>query len=95
MSLAVEDLERLARLARLHFSPEDVTRYRDELNTILNMVDTLKAADTAGVEPMAHPLDMAQRLRPDVVSETNQREKLMAAAPQTESGLFVVPRVIE
>lgn len=95
MSLAVEDLERLARLARLHFSPEDVTRYRDELNTILNMVDTLKAADTAGVEPMAHPLDMAQRLRPDEATETNQREKLMAAAPQTEAGLFVVPRVIE
>ncbi len=95
MSLAVEDLERLARLARLHFSPEDVTRYRDELNTILSMVDTLKAADTDGVEPMAHPLDMAQRLRPDVATEGDQREKLMAAAPQTEAGLFVVPRVIE
>ncbi len=95
MSLAVEDLERLARLARLHFSPEDVTRYRDELNTILTMVDTLKAADTSGVEPMAHPLDMAQRLRPDAVTEANEREKLLAAAPQTEGGLFVVPRVIE
>ncbi len=95
MSLAVEDLERLARLARLHFSPEDVTRYRDELNTILSMVDTLKAADTDGVEPMAHPLDMAQRLRPDEATEENQREKLMAAAPQAEAGLFVVPRVIE
>ncbi len=95
MSLAVEDLERLARLARLHFSPEDVTRYRDELNTILSMVDTLKAADTDGVEPMAHPLDMAQRLRPDEATEANQREKLMAAAPQAEAGLFVVPRVIE
>lgn len=95
MSLAAEDLERLARLARLHFSTDDVPRYRDELNTILEMVDTLKSADTEGVTPMAHPLDMAQRLRPDAVSESNQRDALMDAAPQSENGLFVVPRVVE
>lgn len=95
MSLAAEDLERLARLARLHFSTDDVPRYRDELNTILEMVDTLKSADTEGVTPMAHPLDMAQRLRADVVSESDQREVFMAEAPQTENGLFIVPRVIE
>ena len=95
MSLAAEDLERLARLARLQFSPEDVTRYRDELNTILTMVDTLKAAETQGVEPMAHPLDMAQRLRADAVTEVDRRDALMQAAPQSEDGLFVVPRVIE
>lgn len=95
MSLAAEDLQRLARLARLRFADADAERYRDELNTILEMVDTLKAADTDGVTPMAHPLDMAQRLRLDGVTETNQREDLMSAAAQTENGLFVVPRVIE
>ena len=73
----------------------DAERYRDELNTILDMVDTLKAAETDGVTPMAHPLDMAQRLRPDAATESDQRAELMKAAAQTENGLFVVPRVIE
>lgn len=95
MSLAAEDLQRLARLARLRFADTDAERYRDELNTILDMVDTLKAAETDGVTPMAHPLDMAQRLRPDAATESDQRAELMKAAAQTENGLFVVPRVIE
>lgn len=95
MSLAADDLQRLARLARLGLATEDVARYRDELNTILSLVETLQSAATEGVEPMAHPLDMHQRLRPDGVSEPDARESLMQAAPQAQDGLFVVPRVIE
>lgn len=95
MSLAEEDLARLARLARLRFDPDSAAQTRDELNTILDMVDRLKSADTQGVQPMAHPLDMVQRLRADAVSEENAREALMAAAPDARDGLFVVPRVIE
>lgn len=95
MSLAEEDLARLARLARLRFDPDSAAQTRDELNTILDMVDRLKSADTQGVQPMAHPLDMVQRLRTDAVSEENAREALMAAAPDARDGLFVVPRVIE
>ncbi|MEN8718943.1 MAG: Asp-tRNA(Asn)/Glu-tRNA(Gln) amidotransferase subunit GatC [Oceanococcaceae bacterium] len=95
MSLAADDLQRLARLARLGLATEDVARYGDELNTILALVETLQSAATKGVEPMAHPLDMHQRLRPDSVSEPEARESLMRAAPQAQDGLFVVPRVIE
>ncbi|MGB1556702.1 MAG: Asp-tRNA(Asn)/Glu-tRNA(Gln) amidotransferase subunit GatC [Oceanococcaceae bacterium] len=95
MSLAEEDLARLARLARLRFDPDSAAQTRDELNTILDMVDRLKSANTQGVQPMAHPLDMVQRLRTDAVSEENAREALMAAAPDARDGLFVVPRVIE
>lgn len=95
MTLAVQDLERLARLARLEFSAAEVERYQGELNTILGMVDALKQAQTDGVEPLAHPLDMAQRLRPDAVTEPEAREALLGGAPETRDGLFVVPRVIE
>ena len=95
MSLAEQDLRRLARLARLEFTEADVPRYQTELNSILEMVDTLQSAQTEGVAPMAHPLDMAQPLRPDAVTEGNDRETLMAAAPQAQDGHFAVPRVIE
>ena len=70
-------------------------KYQSELNSILEMVDTLQTAQTEGVAPMAHPLDMTQPLRPDAVTEDNQRETLMAAAPEAQAGHFAVPRVIE
>ena len=70
-------------------------RYSSNLNDILAMVDQLNQADTTDVSPMAHPLDMVQRLRPDAVSETDQRERFQALAPATERGLYRVPRVIE
>nr|MBV6628337.1 Asp-tRNA(Asn)/Glu-tRNA(Gln) amidotransferase subunit GatC [Oceanococcus sp. HetDA_MAG_MS8] len=95
MSLAEQDLRRLARLARLEFTEADVPKYQSELNSILEMVDTLQTAQTEGVAPMAHPLDMTQPLRPDAVTEDNQRETLMAAAPEAQAGHFAVPRVIE
>jgi aspartyl-tRNA(Asn)/glutamyl-tRNA(Gln) amidotransferase subunit C len=65
------------------------------LGDVLTLIDQLQAADTAGVEPMAHPLDAVQRLRADVVSEPDQRTALQAIAPAVADGLFLVPKVIE
>lgn len=85
----------VARLARIHVSEADTAELVQRLDTILNLVDTLQAADTDGVEPLANPLDAVQRLRPDTVTEPDQRARLLALAPASEQGLFLVPRVIE
>ena len=95
MSLPRDQVLVIAHLARLQVDDEDVERYGRELAGILELVDQLNAVDVAGVSPMAHPLDMTQRLRDDVVTETNQRDALMAAAPAAADGLFLVPKVIE
>jgi len=95
MSLAPSEVEKIAHLARLAISEEDAAAYADNLSNILALVEEMSAVDTADVVPMAHPLDMAQRLRPDVVAETDQREAFQAVAPQTDAGLYLVPKVIE
>ena len=95
MSLAPEDVEKIAHLARLAIDPADIPKYAGELSNILALVEQMNAVDTAGVEPMAHPLDAVQRLRPDAVTEGDQRDKFQAIAPQTEAGLYLVPKVIE
>jgi aspartyl-tRNA(Asn)/glutamyl-tRNA(Gln) amidotransferase subunit C len=95
MSLSPEQVRQVAHLARLALDPERVEPYARQLSDILAMVDQLAAADTAGVSPMAHPMDMTQRLRPDVVSEPNLRETYQAHAPAVENGLYLVPKVIE
>jgi aspartyl-tRNA(Asn)/glutamyl-tRNA(Gln) amidotransferase subunit C len=95
MALERSDVEKIAHLARLQIREEEVPGYTQTLSDILALVDQLQAADTTGVEPMAHPLDAVQRLRADVVSEGNQREQLQSVAPAVENGLFLVPRVIE
>jgi aspartyl-tRNA(Asn)/glutamyl-tRNA(Gln) amidotransferase subunit C len=95
MSLSPEQIRQVAQLARLQLAPEQTEHYARQLSNILAMVDRLSRADTEGVAPMAHPLDMVQRLRPDVVTETNQREALQAIAPQVSDGVYLVPRVIE
>jgi len=95
MSLDKHEVERIAHLARLEIDPGAVPEYARNLSNILDLVEQLDAADTAGVEPMAHPLEVRQRLREDVVTETNQRERFQAIAPQVEDGLYLVPRVIE
>lgn len=95
MSLDRSDVEQIAHLARLQIDTADIDPYGQALNSILELVDRMQAVDTAGVEPLAHPLDAVQRLRADEVSEPNQRETLMAIAPATEDGLFLVPKVIE
>lgn len=95
MSLEKEDVEKIAHLARLGINAEDVTDYARNLSDILDLVEQMSAVDTAGVTPMAHPLDAQQRLRADEVTEENQRDQLQANAPQVEDGLFLVPQVIE
>ena len=94
-SLQKQDIEKIAHLARLGINETDVPGYAHDLTNILGMVEQMSAIDTAGVTPMAHPLDAHQRLRADVVTEHNQREQFQAIAPQVEAGLFMVPQVIE
>jgi aspartyl-tRNA(Asn)/glutamyl-tRNA(Gln) amidotransferase subunit C len=95
MSLTPEQVQQVAHLARLELNAEMVPTYAQQLSNILAMVDQLTAANTQGVSPMAHPLGLTQRLRPDVVTETNRREVYQAHAPAVEDGLFLVPKVIE
>jgi aspartyl-tRNA(Asn)/glutamyl-tRNA(Gln) amidotransferase subunit C len=89
------DIEKLAHLARLNVEGSQLDEVAHSLSNILAMVDQLKAVDTTGVEPMAHPLSVAQRLRADNITESNQREAFLAIAPHTEGGLYLVPKVIE
>jgi aspartyl-tRNA(Asn)/glutamyl-tRNA(Gln) amidotransferase subunit C len=95
MALDKSDVENIAHLARLAISEGDVPAYAENLSNILGLVEQMNAVDTSGVGPMAHPLEMAQRLREDVVTEENQREHFQQHAPAVENGLFLVPKVIE
>jgi len=95
MSLERTDVEKIAHLARVEIGGEELDAIASDLSNILDLVEQLSAADTEGVVPMAHPLHMAQRLRPDEVSEENQRELFQSIAPQTEAGLYLVPKVID
>jgi aspartyl-tRNA(Asn)/glutamyl-tRNA(Gln) amidotransferase subunit C len=88
-------VDHIAHLARLAVSEAEAVNYVAKLSRILEFVDDLKRVDTAGVAPMAHPLDMAQRLRPDQVTEADQRDLFQLNAPRAEEGLYLVPRVIE
>lgn len=95
MSLKPEDVQAIAHLARIEINESDSERYATDLSNILSLAEQMNAVDTTGVVPMAHPMDATQRLRADKVTETNQREKLQANAPDVENGLFKVPRVID
>ncbi|MGV6818458.1 MAG: Asp-tRNA(Asn)/Glu-tRNA(Gln) amidotransferase subunit GatC [Thiotrichales bacterium] len=95
MSLDADAVERIAHLARLKIEDSAVEDYARNLSDILNFVEQLSSVDTSGIEPMAHPQDVSQRLRPDEVTETNQRERFQAIAPAVENGLYLVPKVIE
>lgn len=95
MSLSPEQIQQVAHLARLHLQPEQVAPYARQLSNIFEMVSRLSQADTQSVEPMAHPLEMTQRLRPDAVTEADRREVFQAHAPAVQDGHYLVPRVIE
>lgn len=95
MSLTPEQVRKVATLARLQVDDDQVDAYARELSNILDLVETLEAADTASVEPMAHPLDLTARLRDDAVTEGDEREVFQAIAPAVESGVYLVPKVIE
>ena len=95
MSLSPDQIERLARLARIALGPAEEAAVVGQLNRVLGLIDQMRAVDTAGIEPMSHPVEVAQRQRPDLVTETDQRELFQAAAPAVEAGLYLVPRVLE
>lgn len=95
MSLERADVQKIAHLARLAVSDAEADALKTNLSSILDLVAQMDAVDTDGVEPMAHPTDMAQRLRADEVTEQNRREVFQAHAPSVENGLFLVPKVIE
>jgi len=95
MSLSDDQIRRLARLARIAIGEEESTQVRDRMNRMLGLIDQLQAVDTTGIEPMSHALDVVQALRPDAVTESDQRERFQAGAPAVEDGLYLVPKVIE
>ncbi len=95
MALERTEVEKIAHLARLGLSEGELPRTTATLNSILGLIDSMQAVDTDGIEPLAHPLETTQRLRADAVTEANQREAYQAIAPAVESGLYLVPKVIE
>lgn len=95
MALEQDQVRNIAELARLQIDENQIAEYQKNLTNILDLVDQLSTADTTGIEPMAHPLDAVQRLRADIVTESNQREHFQSIAPATDNGHFLVPRVIE
>lgn len=95
MSLSPEEVKKIAYLARLSIEEEHVEQYSQDLSSIFGLVEQMNAAAVDNIEPMAHPQDAMQRLRDDVVTETNQRDKLLSNAPMQEDGLFLVPKVLD
>nr|VFJ96126.1 MAG: aspartyl/glutamyl-tRNA(Asn/Gln) amidotransferase subunit C [Candidatus Kentron sp. LFY]VFJ98248.1 MAG: aspartyl/glutamyl-tRNA(Asn/Gln) amidotransferase subunit C [Candidatus Kentron sp. LFY]VFK22213.1 MAG: aspartyl/glutamyl-tRNA(Asn/Gln) amidotransferase subunit C [Candidatus Kentron sp. LFY] len=89
------DLEKIASLARLTIEPENIAHYARDLSNILELVKKMENLDTTEVVPMAHPLDAVQRLRSDRITETDQREYFQENAPLVDTGLYLVPKVIE
>ena len=99
MSLTSSDISRIANLARLELSVDESARMLSQINGFFDIVEEMRAVNTKGIEPLAHPFatvsDVALRLRDDVVSEPNHRDANQISAPAVERGLFLVPRVIE
>lgn len=95
MALTLEQVDQIARLARIELTPAEREATQAKLNGIFGLIEQMQAVDTAGVAPMSHPQDLIQRLRDDVVSESDQREAFQAVAPEAEKGLYLVPKVIE
>lgn len=95
MAVTLNDMNKIAHLARLGLSDEEKSRYTDSLNNILGLIDDLQAVNTQGIAPLSHAVDVTQPLRPDVVTETNQRDAYQQIAPAVQEGLYLVPKVIE
>ena len=95
MSLTLEQVRRVAHLARIEVSDAEAESTLGQLNAIFSLIEEMQAVDTSGIAPMAHAQDLAQRLRADRVSESDRRETFQAVAPETDAGLYLVPKVIE
>lgn len=95
MSLEKKDVAKIAHLARLEISEQEISVYTDSLSRILGLIERMNAVETANVQPMSHPQDANLRLRADVVTEIDCRDRFMKIAPAAEAGLYLVPKVIE
>jgi aspartyl-tRNA(Asn)/glutamyl-tRNA(Gln) amidotransferase subunit C len=93
--LSLDEVRRIAELARIEVPEDGVVALQRSLNGIFGLIEQMRAVDTAGVEPMAHAIDVMQRLREDRVTESDQHELFQSIAPQVEDGLYLVPKVIE
>ena len=95
MSLSIDDVKKVARLARLAVTEQEAQTAHAQLADIFGLIAEMQAVDTTGIAPMSHAQDVTQRLREDKVTEVNQRELFQSIAPQVEAGLYLVPQVIE
>ena len=95
MALTLEDVKRVAHLARIAIDENEARAVLSQLDGIFRLIEQMQAVDTRGIEPMSHALDLVQRLREDVVTESDRHELFQAIAPQVEGGLYLVPKVIE
>jgi aspartyl-tRNA(Asn)/glutamyl-tRNA(Gln) amidotransferase subunit C len=95
MHLTLDEVRAIAELARIGIDDAEAKAVQAKLNDIFELIGQMQKVDTAGVEPMAHAQGASLRLRPDKVSETEQRDLFLALAPQSEAGLYLVPKVIE
>ena len=95
MSLSLEEVKRIAYLARIEISEAEAVQIQGQLNDIFRLIESMRAVDTEGVEPMFHAQDLLLRLREDTVTESDQHRLFQSAAPQVEGGLYLVPKVIE
>ena len=95
MSLEKSDIDKIAWLARLSISEEDISNYLHDVSNILSLVEKMNDVDTDNIEPLAHPLEITARLRDDKVTETDQREHFQKIAPAIDDGHYLVPKVIE
>ena len=95
MALDKTEVEKIAHLARLHISESETHEVTTRITDILALIDQMQSLDTNAVEPLAHPLDLVQRLRADKITEEDQRDKLQQLAPASEDGLYLVPKVLD
>jgi aspartyl-tRNA(Asn)/glutamyl-tRNA(Gln) amidotransferase subunit C len=95
MSIDKQDVQKIAHLARLGLSDQDAEQYHHAISSVLDLVEQMQSVNTDGVEPLSNPHEATQRLRDDIVTESDRREAFLKNAPQTEAGLFLVPKVID
>lgn len=95
MTLTSKEVKKIAYLARVGIEEQNIEHYANDLSNLLDLMKQMSETDTENVQPMAHPMDQTQRMRVDEVKDSNQREHFQSIAPQTEAGLYLVPKVIE
>ncbi len=95
MALTLDDVRRAAHLARIAVDDAEAGATLVQLTRVFGMIEQMQAVDVSGISPMSHAQDLALRLRPDVVTESDQRDRFQAVAPQVDAGLYLVPKVIE